>query len=122
MQADCDSGSEYRRSPHRAGIPAKFPASLGLAQAVLRCLCDIERDDFASHRYPLWSGPIPCSSDAGDHKMDKAVARLNIEHFRRRLEEETDEGKRQVIARLLAEEEAKLGALMNASKQGSRRQ
>ena len=43
--------------------------------------------------------------------MDRAVARLNIEHYRRLLETEADETKRQTIRRLLAEEEAKLAAL-----------
>lgn len=40
--------------------------------------------------------------------MDRTVARLNIEHFRRLLAKETDETRRQVLQRLLAEEEAKL--------------
>ena len=40
--------------------------------------------------------------------MDKTVARLNIEHYRRLLATETDESRRQVIMRLLAEDEAKL--------------
>ena len=40
--------------------------------------------------------------------MDRSVARLNIEHFRRLLAEETDESRRQILIRLLAEEEAKL--------------
>lgn len=40
--------------------------------------------------------------------MDRTVARLNIEHYRRLLAKETDEGRRQTILRLLAEEEAKL--------------
>ena len=40
--------------------------------------------------------------------MDRTVARLNIEHFRKQLAKETDETKRKVILRLLAEEEAKL--------------
>ncbi len=43
--------------------------------------------------------------------MDKTVARLNIEHFHKKLESETDETRRQQILRLLAEEEAKLTAL-----------
>jgi hypothetical protein len=43
--------------------------------------------------------------------MDRAVARLNIEHYRRLLATETDETKRQTIIRLLAEEKAKLAAL-----------
>lgn len=40
--------------------------------------------------------------------MDRRVARLNIEHFRRLLAEETDETRRLLLLRLLAEEEAKL--------------
>lgn len=40
--------------------------------------------------------------------MDRTVARLNIEHFRRLLAEETDEERRRTLLRLLAEEEAKI--------------
>ena len=40
--------------------------------------------------------------------MDRTVARLNIEHYRRLLAQETDESRRRTIQRLLAEEEAKL--------------
>ena len=43
--------------------------------------------------------------------MDKDIARLNIEHFRKLLERETEEAKRGMLLRLLAEEEAKLNAL-----------
>jgi hypothetical protein len=43
--------------------------------------------------------------------MDRAVARLNIEHYRRLLADETDAARRQTILCLLAEEEAKLAAL-----------
>ena len=43
--------------------------------------------------------------------MERTVARLNIEHFKRLLETETDETKRQTLLRLLAEEEAKLRSL-----------
>ncbi len=53
--------------------------------------------------------------------MDKTVARLNIEHFNKKLATETDETKRQAILRLLAEEEAKLAALLNRSKERNRR-
>jgi hypothetical protein len=42
--------------------------------------------------------------------MDKTIARLNIEHFRKRLAAETDEITRQTLLRLLAEEEARLAA------------
>jgi hypothetical protein len=45
--------------------------------------------------------------------MDKFVARANIEHSRRKLAAETDETKRETLARLLAQEEAKLASLTN---------
>ena len=44
----------------------------------------------------------------GERAVDRSVARLNIEHFRRLLAEETDESRRQILLRLLVEEEAKL--------------
>ena len=40
--------------------------------------------------------------------MDKTVARLNVEHYKRLLATETDETRRRTLLRLLAEEEAKL--------------
>ena len=40
--------------------------------------------------------------------MDRTVADLNITHFKKMLATETDPAKRQMIERLLAEEEAKL--------------
>ena len=43
--------------------------------------------------------------------MDRFVARQNIEHYRRQLACEEDETKRQMLLRLLADEEAKLAAL-----------
>jgi hypothetical protein len=43
--------------------------------------------------------------------MDRFVAKANIEHFRTVLATETDETKRQLLARLLADEEAKLASL-----------
>ncbi len=52
--------------------------------------------------------------------MDKLVAQLNIEHFRTVLATETDEAKRQVLLRLLAEEVAKLSAL-NGNNQAKER-
>ncbi|MND04266.1 hypothetical protein D3C83_244580 [compost metagenome] len=48
--------------------------------------------------------------------MDRYVARLNIEHFKQKLAEETDPAKREMLVRLLAEEEAKLAALEEKSK------
>ncbi|SIO44452.1 hypothetical protein SAMN05443247_05454 [Bradyrhizobium erythrophlei] len=43
--------------------------------------------------------------------MDKTVADLNIQHFKKLLETETDPVKRQTLQTLLAEEEAKLARL-----------
>jgi hypothetical protein len=43
--------------------------------------------------------------------MDKTIARLNIELFRKKLATEQDTIKRQMLIRLLAEEQAKLAAL-----------
>jgi hypothetical protein len=49
--------------------------------------------------------------------MDKTVAELNIQHFKKLLETETDPVKRQTLQRLLTEEEAKLAlALPNKTK------
>ncbi len=47
--------------------------------------------------------------------MDKAVARLNIEHFRKQLAEDCDDVKRATLMRLLADEEEKLAALTAAT-------
>jgi hypothetical protein len=47
--------------------------------------------------------------------IEKTVIRLNIEHFKKLLENETDESKRQTLMRLLAEEEAKLRSLAEAN-------
>lgn len=49
--------------------------------------------------------------------MDKTVAKLNIEHYKRLLAFETDAAKRELITRLLAEEEAMLAKI---SKERSR--
>jgi hypothetical protein len=46
--------------------------------------------------------------------MQEFVARLNIEHFLRKLAGETDEAKRDMLRRLLAEEKAKLAAIVAA--------
>lgn len=43
--------------------------------------------------------------------MDKAIAELNIEHYRKLLSTETEPSKRAMLERLLAEEKAKLAAL-----------
>jgi hypothetical protein len=49
--------------------------------------------------------------------MNRFVANLNIEHYREALANEMDEAKRRTLARLLAEEEAKLAALDKRNRQ-----
>jgi hypothetical protein len=46
-----------------------------------------------------------------DGGVERTVTRLNIEHYKKLLESETDEPRRQTLLRLLAEEEAKLRGL-----------
>jgi hypothetical protein len=46
--------------------------------------------------------------------MDRYIARLNIEHYRKVLATEPDEAKRQTLIRLQAEEELKLTASMRS--------
>ena len=53
------------------------------------------------------------SSHVETPAMDKAVAQLNIEHYRKLLCTKTDLTKRPTLGRLLAEEQAKLAVLMN---------
>jgi hypothetical protein len=43
------------------------------------------------------------------------IAQLNVEHFRRKLASEPDTARRLTLLRLLAEEEAKLASLRDAS-------
>jgi hypothetical protein len=52
--------------------------------------------------------------------MDKFVARLNIEHYRKKLAVESHEAQRKMLENLSAEEEAKLAALeRKPEKQGA---
>ena len=44
------------------------------------------------------------------------IARLNISHYKMKVVTEQDEAKRQILLRLLAEEEAKLAALADPPK------
>lgn len=54
--------------------------------------------------------------------MLATIAQLNIDHFQKLLESEADETKRQTILRLLAEEEAKLAALIGPLRSGGKPQ
>jgi len=49
--------------------------------------------------------------------MDKIIAQLNIAHFRAKLTAEQDETTREMLLRLLAEEEAKLATLGDPPRQ-----
>ena len=49
----------------------------------------------------------------------RAIVELNIQHYRGLLTTETDQSKRQTIAKLLAEEEEKLGKLAAAQAERS---
>lgn len=53
--------------------------------------------------------------------MDKQIARLNIQHFRKKLDEETDEAKQKTLRELLAEEEVKLERLESEDEAGRKR-
>jgi len=52
--------------------------------------------------------------------MDRVIAKLNIEYYRKKLATEQDESKRQHLLRVLAEEEAKLAALDDQPKRKRR--
>jgi hypothetical protein len=52
--------------------------------------------------------------------VDKTVAVLNIAHFKRLLETETDPVKRQTIERLLADEQGKLALALGNNKTPSK--
>ncbi len=52
--------------------------------------------------------------------MDRTVARLNIEHYRKLLAGSLDETQRQTILRLLAEEEAKVAGWATRPDQNKR--
>jgi hypothetical protein len=60
----------------------------------------------------FWEAQISISVLAGERLMDRHVARLNIEHYRKLLAAEPDEAKRKTLIRLQAEEELKLTASM----------
>ena len=47
--------------------------------------------------------------------MERTIANFNIEHFRQKLETETNETKRRTLVQLLSEERAKLAALFEKS-------
>ncbi len=57
----------------------------------------------------------PWNAQNRDHAVDRTVAHMNVEHYRRLLAAETDPARRQVLLRLLAEEEAKIS---NTNKSG----
>jgi hypothetical protein len=52
--------------------------------------------------------------------MREYVARLNIQHFQRQLAQETDEVKREMLRRLLGEEQDRLAAILAAKQEAKR--
>ena len=52
--------------------------------------------------------------------MDTFVAHMNVENFRQALAKERDEAKRQTLARLLADEEAKLASALHGADKESK--
>jgi hypothetical protein len=52
--------------------------------------------------------------------VDRSVAHLNIEHYKRLLARETDKTRRQLLLRLLAEQEAKIGDVSRRRESGGR--
>lgn len=62
-------------------------------------------------RFNLWfTSPAP-EGQQGVLHVDRTIARLNVEHFRKLLTYEIEGERRQTILCLLAEEEAKLALL-----------
>ena len=53
--------------------------------------------------------------------LDKIVARINIEHFCKRLSEEVDRQKRQTLLNLIAEETAKLSEQVHLARLAAHR-
>jgi hypothetical protein len=53
--------------------------------------------------------------------MERAIARRNIERFRKLLAQELEETKRETVLQLLAEEDAKLASLDHGSAKDDRR-
>lgn len=72
---------------------------------------------------PCRSGEIavkstePRSGIIVERKVDRTVAGLNIEHYRKLLRTDLDEQKRRTVEKLLADEEAKLAAIDAKRKQ-----
>jgi len=88
----------YRQASHRQASRLATPPSPQLAFA-------FEGDDGPRH-------------GRGHLDSPKNIARLNIEHYRRLLATENDPTKREMIEKLLSEEETKLRALEAERKPG----
>jgi hypothetical protein len=65
----------------------------------------------------LGSQPSGGGDPSAKIMVDRFIAQHNIEYFHALLSKETDEGKRQTLLRLLAEEEVKLAPAIAAEKQ-----
>jgi hypothetical protein len=82
-----------------------------------RAFCHVEEQFFGfgmpDMLHVSWNMAAKVGTSFG---MNKDIARLNIEHFRKLLANETNEARRSMIARLLAEEEAILVTSENQTK------
>jgi hypothetical protein len=64
--------------------------------------------EFAAWLNNSWAGIESSGTTKPGTPVDRTVARMNVEHYQRLLAAETDEPRRQILLRLLAEEEAKI--------------
>ena len=63
---------------------------------------------FAAWLNNSWAGIESSGTTKTGTPVDRTVAHMNVEHYQRLLAAETDEPRRQILLRLLAEEEAKI--------------
>lgn len=118
-------------SHHRAPVPiAISTAAFQQTRVQVVGLIDGQRLDDTSITYlAQWRGlefRLHCTHDLRECRpwsfrirrvgMDEAIARENIKHFRKLLETEADEAKRETIMQLLTEEEVKLAMATNRKK------
>jgi hypothetical protein len=121
VESRSQGGIRYGRLPsgsHTRALNYKTRLGRGFATAYERCIIELDRESRVGT-----GDPIRAAMDETDRyssllrfiretKMeggvDTIVARLKIEHYKKLLETDTDETRRKIVMRLLAEEHAKL--------------